>query len=719
MELSTEPGHATMQPLADCFEKAWEKVADPKDAPDLESFLLAPEDSGRIESLHELIPIDLAKRWQRHQPIGLEQYLERFPEIRSTPKLLPQLLFAEYRVRHEYGDKPHPALYQERFPEQFTEVERLIEEQAYKTLPAPPSAPTTLPVDTPKPASSAARDRRLPVGEGYRLLKRIGSGSYGEVWRAEAPGDIEVAIKIIFRPIDHAEAQRELQALELIKRLRHPYLVHTQAYWPLEDRLYIVMELADGSLSGRLKECQQAGLPGIPADELLGYFREAAEALDYLHSEHVQHRDIKPDNILLLQRHAKVADFGMARLQGGIPLVNATTCGTPAYMAPEVWQGKISTHSDQYSLAMTYIELRLGRSPYPARDMVQMMFSHVKEQPDIATLDEAEQRVLLKAVAKDPDERYLSCRAFAEALGQALSKEERETRPEPQPQRLGWRWLFLAGALVLLLAFVGYRALFPPESLSRSAKLEAPPIHLPAGAEKLSDEILSDQNSTQYYKSIACRLPGDNEPIEFVLVPKRAREDPDTFYIMKNKVSVGLYRKFADAHPELAPRKEWNPQHLGDDYPALGVGVEDAYHFAQYLHGNLPTRKEWDKAAGRYLPDRGEGPYKGTWTAKSKLRIAVNRQPMPVGKAEDDESPYGCRDMAGNGFEWTRDVDHGRQVPIADAKGEGVHLRGQGYEAPHPLRYRDLEQAGGAVKTALWPYQDPNEEIGFRIVIEP
>ena len=312
-----------------------------------------------------------------------------------------------------------------------------MEEQTYKTLPAPPSEPATLPNDPVKPAPSAAGKGLLPV-EGYRLLKRIGSGSFGEVWRATAPGDVEVAVKIIFRPIDHAEAQRELQALELIKRLRHPYLVHTQAYWPLEDRLYIVMELADGSLSGRLKECQEAGMPGIPAEELLSYFHEAAEVLDYLHHEHVQHRDVKPDNILLLQRHAKVADFGMARLQGGgIPMVNATTCGTPAFMAPEVWQGKISPHSDQYSLAMTYIELRLGRPPYPASDMVQMMFSHVKEQPDLAPLEDKEQQVLLKAVAKDPDQRYPSCREFVEDLSRALTKEEAGTESEPRPQPLG------------------------------------------------------------------------------------------------------------------------------------------------------------------------------------------------------------------------------------------------------------------------------------------
>jgi hypothetical protein len=560
----------------------------------------------------------------------------------------------------------------------------------------------------------------LPV-EGYRLLKRIGSGSYGEVWRAAAPGDVEVAVKIISRPLDHAEAQRELQALELIKRLRHPYLVHTQAYWPLEDRLYIVMELADESLSGRLKECQAAGLPGIPPRELVGYFREAAEALDYLHSQHVQHRDIKPDNILLLQKHAKVADFGMARLQEGLPMVNATACGTPAFMAPEVWQGKISPHSDQYSLAMTYIELRLGRAPFAATDMVQIMLSHLKEQPDLATLKEAEQKVILKAVAKEADQRYPSCRAFVEDLDRALCKELRkpgeltekgENEPERPSPLLSRRWFLAAGVVLALAAFPAYRAAFPPEP--RSA------IVLPAGAEKLEDEIVTDFNGRRYCTRIACRLPGDNEPIEFVLVPKEVHDDPDTFYIMKNKVSVGLYRKFANAHPERIAKKGWNDKQLGDEYPVFGVGVEDAYHFAECLHGTLPTTKEWDKAAGFYRPGRGEGPYKGSWRKDAKLAVAVGlSKPMPVGTAADDESPYGCRDMAGNGTEWTGSLASSDQrVPIANPEQQYVWLRGQGYDAPEPFRYKNLEAAASG-KIINLAYRETDFDVGFRVVIEP
>src|SRR5260370_40535609 len=110
----------------------------------------------------------------------------------------------------------------------------------------------------------------------------------------------------------------------------------------------------------------------------------------------------------VLGRHATGVRCGLARPRESFGQVNAAACGTPAYMAPEVWKGKISQNSDQYSLAMTYIELRLGRPPFPVMDMVTMMEDHLRNQPDLAPLDEDEQEGSLNAVNKDAEQRYPS-----------------------------------------------------------------------------------------------------------------------------------------------------------------------------------------------------------------------------------------------------------------------------------------------------------------------
>ncbi|HEY8504336.1 MAG TPA: serine/threonine-protein kinase, partial [Gemmataceae bacterium] len=206
---------------------------------------------------------------------------------------------------------------------------------------------------------------------GYRLVRRLGEGGFGEVWQAEGPGGFPVALKFIRPPGRVGEP--ELRALEITKRLRHPNLLAVFGAWQAGGRLVIAMELAERSLLDRLREVRAQGLSGIPRDELLEYMREAAKGVDFLNEPRVlfegrrpvrvQHRDLKPHNILLVGGGVKVADFGLARLLEGAPPGRAVVLAPP-YAAPEFFAGHTSRHSDQYSLAVTYCQLRGGRLPF-------------------------------------------------------------------------------------------------------------------------------------------------------------------------------------------------------------------------------------------------------------------------------------------------------------------------------------------------------------------
>jgi serine/threonine protein kinase len=659
--------------------------------------------------------------------------------------------------------------------------------------------------------ADTAKETLVSVGGGYRKVKRLGRGSFAEVWKAEAPGGVKVALKILNRPDDHEEAQRELQALDLVCGLRHPFLLQAHGYWTVDDHLHVAMELADCTLRDRLKKCREQGLEGIPLEELLPYIRHAAEALDFLHQQRVQHRDVKPENILLVGNFAKLADFGLARSQGSRQLASMSVGGTPMYMAPEVWTGQVSSHTDQYALALTYAELRLGRRIFLGNDLVALMQLHLGSMPRFDPLPEAEQAVLTRALAKEPAQRYPSCRAFVEALEEAC-RPKPAPPPEPPPPEPPRRWL--VAVLVLLLLGAGATVfalvngskerstvpaagtfqveapaplfLFPGEQGTGNVSLrrdrfsgavglqaragDVAPVRVAATAETTEEQlpftvmvptdapwgthqVVLDADGGGQHREVVLvvhvlyrpsadwqrvgeqqdrdgrwfaehlrRTIGD-QTVEMILIPGSAPQtanEPElaTYFMMKGKVTVGMFRSFA-AQQKLTSQV-WQEAIAGEKHPVLGVNVVDAYRCARWLGGNLPTVDEWDKAAGLYRADRGEGPFRGQWDPKQPLKIAVGglEKPQPASSAEDDISWCGCRDMAGNGFEWTRNLQGPARhfVPVEKpTPSDFVMLRGQSFNKLAPLTFAQLSKG----KSGAFFYQKEGNDIGFRVVLEP
>jgi serine/threonine-protein kinase len=293
------------------------------------------------------------------------------------------------------------------------------------------------------PIGQIARDsddpligRTLPGG--YVILELVGIGGMGRVYRAEQTNlGRTVAVKIVHPHLvgEESAVARFITEARAASRLNHPNSVGVIDFGKTSDgQLYLVMEFLRGRDLARV--AYEEG--PLPFRRIIEVLRQTLAALDEAHHLGIIHRDLKPENIILEPLRlggdfVKVVDFGLAKMRPEAQMPSITSpgivCGTPEYMSPEQGRGDpLDARSDVYALGIVLYQLLTGRLPFEADSPTQVVLMHLSKPPQdprqVAPerqIPEPIVKVTLRALAKDPRERYASAEVFSKALGEAMA----------------------------------------------------------------------------------------------------------------------------------------------------------------------------------------------------------------------------------------------------------------------------------------------------------
>ncbi|HZY43322.1 MAG TPA: serine/threonine-protein kinase, partial [Anaerolineae bacterium] len=348
----------------------------------------------------------------------------------------------------------------------------------------------------------------------YQIMGQLGSGGMATVYKAyHAALDRYVAIKVL-HPAFKQDANflsRFQREARIVAKLEHPHIVPVYDFNEHAGQPYLVMRFIDGeTLKARLVQGD------LPFSEIVRILNPTGDALAYAHAQGVLHRDVKPSNILLTPDSGVfLADFGLARIAqaGESTLSQDSLLGTPQYISPEQAQGRsdLDVRTDVYSLGVVMYELLLGRVPYQADTPYAVIHDHIYTPLPLPrsikpALSESLERVLLKALAKDREDRFSSVNELILAFDQGMQSAPSEVEPSasiepaklirpertastiaappvstpivqstaaaPNRSKLGIG-LGAAAILIALIVIVGLAASRPP--------LPVPPSQLPVG----------------------------------------------------------------------------------------------------------------------------------------------------------------------------------------------------------------------------------------------
>jgi outer membrane protein assembly factor BamB/serine/threonine protein kinase len=271
----------------------------------------------------------------------------------------------------------------------------------------------------------------------YRLLRLLGRGGFAEVYLGEHVYlKRPAALKVLHRSLEEEDVERFLAESQVLARLDHPHIVRVHEFAVEQGTPFLVMDYAP---HGNLRALHSPG-SCLSLQSTVAYIKQVVAALQYAHNHQLIHRDVKPEN-MLLGPHDEVllSDFGISLLSPSPEqLSTQEMAGTLAYMAPEQIRGKPVFASDQYSLAVVVYEWLCGSRPFTGgfgRLVEQQLYEDPPSlQEKNAAIPEAVEAVVLRALAKDPRERYVSVQSFASAL--AGASQERLLDQDDGPERM-------------------------------------------------------------------------------------------------------------------------------------------------------------------------------------------------------------------------------------------------------------------------------------------